>query len=63
MLNHAQLAARLLRDAAEFFRHLAKENPSLQEAMVDNAKIYDQVAQLVESSPLDVLELDEKPAQ
>lgn len=29
MATHAQLAAKLLRDAAAFFRSLGKENPSL----------------------------------
>ncbi len=57
MLTHAQLAARLLRDAAEFFRHLAQENPTLQESMQDNATIYDQVAHLVESAPLEAIDL------
>lgn len=57
MLTHAQLAARLLRDAADFFRHLAKENPDLQDSMTDNAGIYDQVAQLVESAPLETIDL------
>lgn len=57
MLTHAQLAARLLRDAADFFRHLAKENPALMESMTDNAGIYDQVAQLVEAAPMEVIDL------
>lgn len=60
MLTHAQLAARLLRDAADFFRHLAQENPALQESMNDNAGIYDQVAQLVEAAPMETIDLPEK---
>jgi hypothetical protein len=63
MLTHAQLAARLLRDAAEFFRHLATENPSLHDSMVDNAGVYDQVAQLVEAAPLEEINLTEPPKQ
>jgi hypothetical protein len=59
MLTHAQLAARLLRDAADFFRHLAQENPALQESMTDNAGIYDQVAQLVEAAPMETIDLPE----
>lgn len=58
MLTHAQLAARLLRDAAEFFRHLAGENPDLEPSMSDNATIYDQVAQLVEANPLEEIQLN-----
>ncbi len=58
MLTHAQLAARLLRDAAEFFRHLARENPDLNDSMTDNAGIYEQVADLVESSPLEAIQLE-----
>jgi hypothetical protein len=60
MLTHAQLAARLLRDAADFFRHLGQENPALQESMNDNAGIYDQVAQLVEAAPMETIDLPEK---
>lgn len=59
-MTHAQLAARLLRDAAAFFNHLAEENPTLAEQMQENAQIYSQVADLVEKSPMDAIELDEK---
>jgi hypothetical protein len=57
-MTHAQLAARLLRDAANFFLHLAEENPSLQDHMAENAQIYNQVADLVEKSPLEAIPLD-----
>jgi hypothetical protein len=59
MMTHAQLAARLLRDAAAFFTHLADENPTLQEHMQENAQIYNQVADLVEQSPLETIALEE----
>jgi hypothetical protein len=59
MLTHAQLAARLLRDAASFFRHLADENPTLHDSMAENALIYDQVADMVEESPTMTIEMDE----
>lgn len=52
MATHAQLAARLLRDAAEFFGHLAKDNPDLADAMQENADIFTQIAHLVETDPL-----------
>ena len=58
-MTHAQLAAQLLRDAASFFKHLAHENPSLQEQMQDNAAIYEEVAGLVEKSPNEIIELED----
>jgi len=62
MMTHAQLAARLLRDAAAFFSHLAEENPTLQAHMLENAQIYSQVADLVEKSPTEAVALDEASA-
>ena len=62
MLTHAQLAARLLRDAAAFFRQLSIENPAIGEAMIDNAAIYEQVADMVEESPNETIQLDETNA-
>jgi hypothetical protein len=53
--THAELAARLLRDAAEFFDRLAVDNPDMAEAMQENAAIYAQVADLVEKDPLGTL--------
>ena len=52
MTTHAQIAARLLRDAASFFRTLAAQNPPLEEAMTENASIFEDVAALVEQDPL-----------
>lgn len=52
MTTHAQIAARLLRDAASFFRTLAEQNPALMEAMTENASIFEDVAALVENDPL-----------
>jgi hypothetical protein len=59
-MTHAELAARLLRDAAAFFIHLGDENPTLQESMRENARIYDEVAALVEKNPHEVIELNDK---
>jgi hypothetical protein len=59
IMTHAELAARLLRDAAAFFRQLAKENPSLDESMGENAAIYEQVAQMVETAPLERIMLED----
>ena len=55
-VTHATLAARLLRDAAIFFRTIAEQNPPLAAAMTENASIYDDVAALVEHDPNGVVE-------
>ena len=55
MTTYAELAARLLRDAAEFFQHLAKDNPDMAEPMNENAQMYLQVADLVAKNPTGVL--------
>lgn len=52
MPSHAQLAAKLLRDAATFFRNVGAQNPELAEEMSENAAVYDQVADLTEADPL-----------
>lgn len=56
MPSHAQLAAKLLRDAATFFKTIAEQNPPLQEQMSENASVFEQVADLVESNPTGVIE-------
>ena len=60
-ITHAQLAGRLLRDAAVFFRHLADENPALTEAMQENAQIYDQAAELIERDASGVIDIEDVP--
>ena len=55
MPTHAELAARLLRDAAQFFRSLGAQNEPLQSQMEQNATIYDQVADLLERDPAGAL--------
>lgn len=57
-ITHAQLAARLLRDAAAFFRHLGEENPALAESMKENAAVYEEVAQMVDTDPNELVELE-----
>jgi hypothetical protein len=59
MATHAQLAAKLLRDAATFFRNVGAQNEPLKEQMDDNASVYDQVADLLDRDPLGVLDLDD----
>ena len=58
MPSHAQLAAKLLRDAATFFRTISEQNPPLKEQMDENADVFEQVASLVESDPTG--EIDEE---
>lgn len=56
MATHAQLAARLLRDAAKFFRTLGEQNEPLRDQMMENADVFDQVANLVENDPAGQIE-------
>ena len=51
MASHAELAARLLRDAAGFFRNVGEQNEPIQDQMEENANVYERVAQLVETDP------------
>ena len=51
MATYAQIAAKLLRDAATFFRNVGAQNEPLRETMNDNASVYDRVANLVEQDP------------
>ena len=52
-----RLAAKLLRDAATFFRNVGAQNPTLLEQMEDNAVVYAQVAALLEEKPLGFIDL------
>lgn len=56
MPSHSQLAAKLLRDAAVFFRTIGDQNPPLKIQMDENAVVFDQVADLVERDPTGVIE-------
>ena len=60
MATYAQIAAKLLRDAANFFRNVGDQNEPLKEQMHENAKIYDQVADLVEKDPGGSLDLGDE---
>lgn len=50
--THASLSAKLLRDAATFFQNLARENDTIEEQMQTNARVYRQVADLLEADPM-----------
>jgi len=51
MPSHAELAAKLLRDAAAFFKTIAEQNPPLKDQMDENSDVFEQVADLVETDP------------
>jgi hypothetical protein len=51
MPSHSELAAKLLRDAAAFFKTIAEQNPPLKDQMDENADVFEQVADLVETDP------------
>lgn len=56
MISHAQLAAKLLKDAAAFFRTIGEQNPPLKIQMDENANVFEQVAELVENNPTGVID-------
>ncbi len=57
MATYAQLGAKLLRDAATFFRNVGAQNQPLADQMNDNAAVYEQVADLLEQDPNGVLDI------
>lgn len=56
MPSYASLGARLLRDAAHFFRNVSGQNADLSEQREVNAQTYLQVADLLEQNPLENLD-------
>jgi hypothetical protein len=62
MATYSHLAAKLLRDAATFFRNVGAQNQPLKEQMDDNASVYEQVADLVENDPMGELDLGDEEA-
>jgi hypothetical protein len=53
---YSQLAAKLLKDTAIFYRKVAKQNGPIQEQMDHNADIYEQIAEAVVLDPTGVLD-------
>ena len=51
MPTHADVAAKLLRDAASFFLVIGEQNPPVTEEMKVNATTFRAIADLVESDP------------
>ncbi len=56
MPTHAELASKLLADAATFFRTLAEQNEELKEQMSENATVFEQMADLIVNEPQGRLE-------
>lgn len=54
MANNAELAAKLLRAASNFFRAVGEQNPELKEQMTTNAEACELIADRVEVDPLGV---------
>jgi hypothetical protein len=52
VMTHAQMAATLMRQAADFFRSIGEQNPQLNEQMQHNAGTFEEVANLVETDPM-----------
>lgn len=59
MPTHAELASRLLKDAAKFFQTIGEQNEPLKEQMEENARVFVQVADLVEQDPNGELQEEE----
>jgi hypothetical protein len=62
MTTHSDLAARLLRDASQFFRTIGEQNEPIKEQMEENATVFEQVATLVEKDPTGIIAEDDEPA-
>jgi hypothetical protein len=60
MTTYAELAARLLRDAATMFRSMGGDDAELGQRVEEFAQVYDQVADLVESDPTGSIEMAEE---
>jgi hypothetical protein len=58
--THSDLAVRLLRDAATFFEAVGEQNPPLKEPMDENAEVFREVAELVNTDPTGVLRDDDE---
>ncbi len=57
--SYVDLAIKLLRDAAGFYRNVGEQNRPIRSEMLDNADVYDQVADLLKDDPAGFLELEE----
>ncbi len=55
-MTHAELAAKLLRDAATLFRNVGGTNDLSEDRIDQFASLYERAADLVESDPTGVVE-------
>ncbi len=62
MATYAQVSARMLRDAATFFRNVAAQNEALREQLDDNATVYETMADLLEKDPFGEIDLGDESA-
>jgi len=51
MVTNAQVASKLLREAAEFYRTLGGNSPELKDRMEEFGNLYEEVAVLVDNDP------------
>lgn len=51
MPSHAELAGKLLSDAAGFFHTLAEQNEPIKEQMTENASVFEQMSGLIAQDP------------
>lgn len=56
MPTHAELASKLLADAATFFRTLADQNDEMKEQMNENANVFQRMSDLIVNEPQGRLE-------
>ena len=58
MPTHAEMAAKLLKESAKFYRAVGSDNPNLNESMESMANACDTVASLVEKDPTGELSIE-----
>ncbi|MGQ0527335.1 MAG: hypothetical protein ACT4OY_04805 [Alphaproteobacteria bacterium] len=51
MPAHSDLAIQMLNEAASFFRRLGEQNEAIRTQITQNAKVFEQVAALLEKNP------------
>ena len=56
MTTHAEITAKLLSEAAGFFRNLGEQNDSIKDQMAENANVFEQMADLLGQNPTGVID-------
>jgi intracellular multiplication protein IcmJ len=57
--TYAVLAVRLLHDAANFFTTIARQNPPIEDQMAENARVFRELAALLEAQPTGIITDDD----